>query len=366
MLGRQAATRTLLAALLMASGALAAAGPARGQAPAPKANVSIGVAPFERVGDVAADVPDVSLLLARRLSTLGVSRVASPGDLGGTAVADPDAKTAAALASRGGVAALVVGRTTALGGKLSIDARLRNGRTGEPVGRRFFVEVPKPRDLSVAVEQLADQVLAQARALPVGEAAVAAAPPARTAASTPPIPAARPAQPAPAAAKPTTTAALAPAVAAPAPRAESGGKPSDAPITIKSDVLDVFEEGGKRRFVFAGNVRANQADLKIRSARLEAFYAANASEPERIVASGDVTMSQAGRVARCSQATFYRKADRIVCIGDVAEVEQGCDVVRGKEIEFFTASQKLKVHGAADVRIAPDSACSKGSGGASQ
>jgi lipopolysaccharide transport protein LptA len=336
-----------------------AAAPALAQGaaqPSAQPGVSIGVAPFERVGDVAADVPDVSLLLARRLSTLGVSRVASPADLGGAGVSDPDAKTAAALASRGGVAALVVGKTTALGGKLSIDARVRDGRTGEPVGRRFFVEVPKPRDLPAAVEQLADQVLAQARALPATQTAVAAPPPVR---------AAVPAPTAPAAPQPTPAATTPPEAADDDGARAKGGStsPEDAPITIKSDVLDVFEEGGKRRFVFAGNVRANQADLKIRSERLEAFYAANASEPERIVASGSVTMSQAGRTARCTQATFFRKADRIVCVGDVAEVEQGCDVVRGKEIEFFTASQKLKVHGAADVRIAPDSACSKGSGG---
>jgi lipopolysaccharide transport protein LptA len=274
---------------------------------------------------VAADVPDVSLMLARRLSTLGVSRVASPGELGGTAVADPDAKTAAAWASRGRVGALVVGRTTSIGGKLSIDARLRDGRTGEPVGRRFFVEVPKPRDLAGAVDQLASQVLAQAQAAPPVETAVAAPPPVRAAAAPAPQAAAAPAA--------TTAAApAAPAAEAPEPRAKDAAKLEDAPITIKSDVLDVFEEGGKRRFVFAGNVRANQADLKIRSERLEAFYAANASEPERIVASGSVTMSQAGRTARCSQATFYRKADRIVCIGDVAEVEQGCDIVRGREI----------------------------------
>ena len=62
-------------------------------------------------------------------------------------------------------------------------------------------------------------------------------------------------------------------------------------------------------------------------------------------------MKQAGRTARCAQATFYRKDDRIVCVGDVAEVEQGCDIVRGREIVFHTASQLLKVNGAADVRI---------------
>ena len=72
-------------------------------------------------------------------------------------------------------------------------------------------------------------------------------------------------------------------------------------------------------------------------------------------------MQQAGRVARCAQATFYRKDDRIVCVGDVAEVEQGCDIVRGREIVFHTASQLLKVNGSADVRINPDA---KGCGGA--
>lgn len=322
--------------------AFAALGPSRAEG---AADLSIGVAPFERVGDLDADVPDVSLMLARRLGTMGVGRVASPRDLGGAPAADPDARTAAEWARRGAVSSVVVGRTTALGGKLSIDARVRDGASGEPVGRRFFAEVAKPRDLPAAVEQLAVQVIAQAREAPRPAAAT-------TAVAAPPPAAAR------------ATAAAPPEPAPPAPRA--GAPPEDAPISIKSDVLDVFEEGGKRRFVFAGNVRAKQADLAIRSERLEAFYAANASEPERIVASGAVTMNQAGRTARCSRATFYRTTDRIVCVGDVAEVEQGCDVVRGKEIEFFTASQKLKVHGAADVRITPDAACGKGTGGGGQ
>jgi lipopolysaccharide export system protein LptA len=94
--------------------------------------------------------------------------------------------------------------------------------------------------------------------------------------------------------------------------------------------------------------------MLIRSERLEAFYPPNGSQPERIVAIGSVSMKQAGRLARCAQATFYRKDDRIVCIGDVAEVEQGCDIVRGREIVFHTASQLLKVKGSADVRINPD------------
>jgi lipopolysaccharide transport protein LptA len=322
----------------------------------PKNGLSIGVAPFERVGDLGGDVPDVSLMLARRLSTLGVQKVASPVDVGGAALADPDARTAVEQAQRAGVAAMVVGRVTGLGGKLSIDARLRDGASGAPVGRRVFVEVAKPRDLAAGVDQLADQVIAQASEAPSGRAETPVAP----------APAPRAAAPAVGAAPDAAAPAKPPAPPVEKAQAQKAGAAaagfdSDAPITIKSDVLDVFEEGGQRRFVFAGNVRAKQADLAIRSEKLEAFYPPGGSQPERIVAIGSVTMKQAGRSARCAQATFYRKDDRIVCVGDVAEVEQGCDIVRGREIVFHTASQLLKVNGAADVRINPDA---KGCGGA--
>jgi lipopolysaccharide transport protein LptA len=336
----------LIAAVLLGVAPPGAAQPSSPAGVSPKTGLSIGVAPFERVGDLGADVPDVALMLARRLSTLGVRRVASPSDIGGTPMADPEARTAAEQAARGGVGALVVGRATGIGGKLSIDARLRDGSTGEPVGRRFFVEVAKPRDLAAGIEQLAEQVVAQAN-----EAGPAGAP--------------APAPTAEVSAAPVPEAAAAPA-GAPEARAagnQAAGFDSNAPITIKSDVLDVVEQGGKRRFLFAGNVRAKQADLLIRSEKLEAFYPEGGSQPEKIVATGSVSMKQAGRTARCSQATFYRKDDRIVCVGDVAEVVQGCDIVRGREIVFHTASQVLKVNGAADVRINPEAAGCKGEAG---
>jgi lipopolysaccharide transport protein LptA len=337
----------LIAVLWLGLGAPAGAQGSSAPPVSPKAGLSVGVAPFERVGDVAAEVPDVSLMLARRLSTLGVDRVVGPREIAANAVADPDAATVAAWAQRGAVGALVVGRTTGLGGKLSVDARLRDGSTGEPIGRRFFVEVPRPRDLAGAVDQLASQVVEQANE---GALAVAAPPP----------PAAAPARGARAPGSAASGPAREPA-AGPGAAAASAGFDSGAPITIKSDVLDVFEDGGQRRFVFVGNVRAKQADLVIRSDRLESHYPPNGSQPETIVASGSVTMRQSGRSARCEKATFYRRQDKIVCTGDVAEVEQGCDVVRGREIEFYTASQVLRVNGAADVRINPEGeGCGKG------
>jgi len=320
--------------------------PSSSGAVAPKTALSIAVAPFERVGGVSADVPDVAMMLARRLSTLGVERVVSPRELGVPPIGDPDAETAVDWASRSEVQTVVVGRTTALGSKLSVDVRLRSGATGNPLGRRFFVEVSRPRDLAVAVEELAGQVLAQA-----GEAELAAPAAAASAPSAgQEAPAAAPSDPAPAAAGGSP-----PAVASAAP--PRAGFSRNAPISIRSDMLDVFDKGGAKRFVFTGGVTALQAGLEIRCQRLEAHYPPGRSQPAKIVATGRVKMKQSGRLANCEEAIFYRDSDKIVCIGNVAEVEQGCDIVRGREITFHTATEELKVKGAADVRINPDSEC---------
>jgi len=332
-------------------GAGANAQPSSSGPVAPKTSVSIAVAPFERVGGVDADVPDVAMMLARRLSTLGVERVVSPRELGVPPIGDPDAETAAEWAGRSGVQTVVVGRTTALGSKLSVDARLRSGATGSPLGRRFFVEVSRPRDLAVAVEELATQVLAQAAE--VEAAPVAASAPSggtESASATDAAPA-----PTPRASAPSQGSEAPPAVAAAAP--PRAGFSRDAPISIRSDMLDVFDKGGSKRFVFTGGVTALQDGLEIRCQTLEAHYPPGRSQPAKIVAMGRVKMKQAGRLATCEKAIFHRDVDKIVCIGNVAEVEQGCDIVRGNEITFHTSTEELKVKGAADVRINPDSEC---------
>ena len=295
----------------------------------PKTDVSIAVAAFERVGRVGNDVPDVAMMLARRLSTLGVERVVSPRDLGVQPTGEPEAQDLMDWAGRAGVQTVVVGRTTALGSRLSIDARLHSGATGEPLGRRFFVEVPKTRDLPVAVQDLAEQVLEQTQLAELPRVAMQR-------------PADEPGGEAGAPAEPER------------PRA---GFRKDAPISIRSDTLEVFDRGGEKRFVFRGSVRATQGDLEITSQKLNALYPPGGSQPHKIVATGQVLMKQAGRVAHCDEATFYRDDDRVVCTGEIAEVEQGCDVVRGREIIFHTRSEKLKVNGAADVRINSDGAC---------
>jgi lipopolysaccharide transport protein LptA len=126
----------------------------------------------------------------------------------------------------------------------------------------------------------------------------------------------------------------------------------DKPLSIRSDELEAVDESGHRRLVFTRNVHIEQDDLTVLSNRLEAFYPPGANEPERMVATGNVRVSQRDKRMACNTATYFRSEDRILCVGD-AKLEQGNDVVQGKEIEIFVRDNRVKVRGGAVVNVTP-------------
>ena len=69
-------------------------------------------------------------------------------------------------------------------------------------------------------------------------------------------------------------------------------------------------------------------------------------------------ITRTDRKALCDTATYYRDQNRVVCVGEPAELERDCDRVRGDEIVFHLDTEVLKVNGAADVEIeAEDATC---------
>jgi lipopolysaccharide transport protein LptA len=270
------------------------------------------VAPFERVASPGAAVPDVAALLANRLATKGVERVVGPADLGARATAEPTPDEVRAWAERAAVAAVVVGRATRLGRSLSVDARVRSGRDGSVLAT-YVEEVAQPDDLGAALERLAGRVLEGSGA------ARAAAAPGRAGAE----------------------------------RSRVSLR-SEEPIQISAGQLEAFEEEGRKRLVFTGSVRASQGDLTLRAGRLEAFYPADSSQPDRLVASGEVEVVQGDRSARCESATYRRAEEVVVCTGEDAVLTQGDDQVQGREIVFQLRSEVLTVKGGARVRIQPE------------
>ncbi|MFK7895848.1 MAG: LptA/OstA family protein [Myxococcota bacterium] len=153
-----------------------------------------------------------------------------------------------------------------------------------------------------------------------------------------------------------------------ASKLDLGGFTSDAPIEINADEAEIQSRGSERRLIFQNNVRVKQANIRLRSDRLQADYRKGESEPRQLIARGHVKIDQGGRKASCDQAIYQREAQKLVCRGH-AELIQGCDIVRGESIEFDLAGDEARVQGAASIVIRPESegstsssACSAGKG----
>ncbi len=132
-----------------------------------------------------------------------------------------------------------------------------------------------------------------------------------------------------------------------------GGTRRDDPISINSEELEVLQLEGGRRLVFSRNVEVLQGEVTLNADRLEALYPPGASQPAELLASGHVRVSQGDRRARCDEAVYHRSTHTIVCRGE-AEVLQGCDRMRGAEIEFDLDTDRVRVMGAAFVEIRPE------------
>jgi len=286
------------------------------------AGLEVGVAPFEAVAASGTDVPDVASLLADRLVALGAGKVVGPAQLGAEPLGDPSPEKLADWGGRSNVSSIVVGRTTRLGRRLSLDVRLRAVGGGATLGT-FVEDVPRAEDLAPAVNRLAEQIVASWSTSSGGREAASAA------------------------------------SADGAPKGGvAGGKGLDgfnskAPISINSSELEAIDQpNGSRKFLFTGNVEVEQDNVRLTSTKLEAFYPPNASQPDRLVATGNVVITQAGKRAKCDRATFLNTEQRVLCQGN-ARLEQGDDRAEGKEIELLLDSQRMFIRGGAQIRITP-------------
>jgi hypothetical protein len=215
--------------------------------------IRVGVAPFQVAAPMGVEVPDYATLLADLLGTRGVGHIVGPGELGAPASADVDASAVRSLAEEAEVDGVVVGRTTQLGSRFSVDVRLLSAESGEVVDT-YIAEIPRSDQTTSAVAGLADQVIAGLLAL--------------VAPSDDPV-----------------AAIAGDAVGSPAsPRAFDGS----APISIKSQSLEAAEVNGGRRLVFSGDVNVVQSDITMSSIRLTAEFRKWESEPTRLIGNGAV------------------------------------------------------------------------------
>ncbi|MBC8188107.1 MAG: hypothetical protein H8E78_07880 [Proteobacteria bacterium] len=134
---------------------------------------------------------------------------------------------------------------------------------------------------------------------------------------------------------------------------------SDAPIEIKAEEAEIINRVGGRRLIFQRNVHVQQANVSLRSDRLEALYRKGESEPRELRAEGRVAIDQGHSRAKCDRALYRREGNRLTCSGH-AELIQGCDIVRGESIELNLAGDQARVTGAASIVIQPESEANAG------
>jgi lipopolysaccharide export system protein LptA len=243
-------------------------------------------------------------------------------------VEEPDADLVREIAMQVGIDAVVLGRTTRLGNRVSLDVRLRSGRSGA-VADTFVAEVAPSEPLEPVLVRLAEQVLSGARAVRAGQPQ------------------------APRVSNPPAAAAPAPVRAAEEPEkahtsfgleALEGGPP----LTIRSDELEATEQEGARTLTFRSNVEVRRGDLTLRADQLQALYPPGAKQPRELAARGDVTVVQGARSAHCDRAVYEHTAARIVCRGN-AELRDDEDRIRGERIIFDLDGRRVSVEG--DVRL---------------
>lgn len=130
---------------------------------------------------------------------------------------------------------------------------------------------------------------------------------------------------------------------------ELGG---DGPVRIRARELQASERDGRREVWFEGDVEVTQADVTLRSLRLDVVYPEGQSQPERLVATGEVVMQQGEREAHCLKAIYHHRERRIDCMGE-AMLRDGDDQVFGELIEFDLEHETVVVSGGTRLRMTP-------------
>lgn len=296
--------------------------------------VRVAVAPFE--GE-PTDLP-MAQALAGRLARRPIQRLIAPDASFATAEFEPTAERIRRWAHTVAVDAIVVGRVEEdanSAGASRIEAILRSGHSGAELARHA-VSIGHPAELGASAEILAAAILRDLGYEPPSDEPAKGVPSRSSDAS----------------------AAAGPGGDAPASDRKRGldagfqmpGSQSSVPTEIKAEEAEIIDRNEGRRLVFRRDVWVRQGDVTLRSDWLEALYDRGASDPRRLVARGSVAVDQGDRHAECDEATYLRLEQTLTCVGHAVLI-QGCDIVRGKRIEFDLVGDRAHVEGGASIVI---------------
>jgi lipopolysaccharide export system protein LptA len=132
--------------------------------------------------------------------------------------------------------------------------------------------------------------------------------------------------------------------------AEAGSGGSAQPLRITSQQLEADHKNSV--IIFSGNVVAKQGNMTIYTDEARVYYEKKeqGNEIREIVATGNVKIQEADRLATGQKAVFTNSEQKIVLTGQ-PKVWQGKDMVSGDKIIVFLEEDKSFVESGPDRRV---------------
>lgn len=135
------------------------------------------------------------------------------------------------------------------------------------------------------------------------------------------------------------------------------------PVEITSDRLDLDQAAGTA--VFVGSVKVGQGELRLAADRVQVFYAAGTGggqgQVERMVANGNVTLSNGSEAAEADQATYEVAAGTVDMAGNVL-LTQGRNALSSQKLHIDLDAGTAQVEGRVQTIFTPAQAPAQATG----
>jgi len=122
----------------------------------------------------------------------------------------------------------------------------------------------------------------------------------------------------------------------------------NAPVDIHSEEMTVDFENNK--IVFKGDVKVLQSDFSLTAGEVTAIFGESADDIKKIVASDDVKIQKADKMAWGEQAVYDRERATILLSG-APVLKQGRNFIKGEEIQFNLDEDCMEVKGSVEAEF---------------
>lgn len=132
---------------------------------------------------------------------------------------------------------------------------------------------------------------------------------------------------------------------------------SSQPVEVAADSLEVQNE--RNMAIFRGSVDVRQGDVRMTANELRVTYVGGGGAPaagaggggvERIVAIGDVVITNGVEIAQADRADYEVSAGEIVLVGDVLLIQDG-GAIRADTLTIDLASGQARMDGPSRVQL---------------